>query len=43
MPGATPQSTMAMTLFFLARSSSFSASSGKKEMSTMFFPDSITV
>ena len=43
MPGATPQSTTAVTLFFLANSSSKNASSGKKEMSTTFLPASITV
>ncbi len=43
MPGATPQSVTTVTLCFFARSSSWNGSSGKNDMSTMFFPASITV
>ena len=42
MPGATPQSVIAITLFFFAKSSSSKGSSEKKEISTIFFPISIT-
>ena len=42
IPGATPQSTMAVTPFSLAKASKLNAFSGKKEMSTTFFPASIT-
>ena len=39
---ATPQSVIAVTFFSFANVSSASASSGKKEISTTFFPASIT-
>ncbi len=42
MPGATPQSTTAVTPAALAAASSSSASSGKKEMSTTSRPASMT-
>src|SRR5215212_1167638 len=42
IPGATPQSTTTVTLYFFARPSSKKASSGKKEMSMQFLFDSIT-
>ncbi len=42
MPGATPQSTIAVTFFSLASASICNASSGKKEMSTTFLPALIT-
>ena len=42
MPGATPQSTIAVILFSFASLSSSKAFSGKKEISTIFFLERIT-
>ena len=43
IPGATPQSTIAVTFFSLARASNSKEFSGKKEMSTTFISLSMIV